>query len=85
MTPHLPPAVRPPATPPTGSLFAREYWLVVVLAMTLTAVWVGWPAFSGAAPLDTPRLVITCLLAGVVSLLALTVIEMRLAPWRFMQ
>lgn len=84
MSPHLPLAVRPPPTPPTGSSFPREYWLAVVLAMTLTAVWVGWPAFIGAAPLATTRLVISCLLAGVVSLLALTVIEMHLAPWRFM-
>lgn len=64
--------------------FARAFWLAWGLALLSTAVWVAWPALHNLSPPDVTRLVITSALAGVAGLLLLTVIEIRLAPWRFL-
>lgn len=59
-------------------------WLIWTLAVVVTAAWVAWPALQGPEPLDTLRLVIMSGLAGVAELLVITVIELHLAPWRFL-
>ncbi|HMQ29754.1 MAG TPA: hypothetical protein PKD53_03460 [Chloroflexaceae bacterium] len=59
-------------------------WLLWALSVAATAAWVAWPSLRGEAPLDTLRLVVTSGLVGVVGLLILTVLEIRLAPWHFL-
>lgn len=59
-------------------------WLLWALPVAATAAWVAWPALRGEAPLDLARLVTTSALVGLAGLLALTVLELRLAPWHFL-
>lgn len=69
--------------PPAAEL-PLGLWALWTFAVVVTALWVAWPALLGSAPLDTPRLVIRSALVGVAGLLALTVLEIRVAPWRFL-
>jgi len=79
------PARQSPAARRADSSFPPGLWLALVLTIGSTAVWIAWPALRGVAPLDLTRLVITSALVGVTELLVLTVIEIRLAPWRFLE
>jgi hypothetical protein len=78
------PHVDSPPPAPTATPFPLGLWLVWTLAVIASAAWVAWPALRGLAPLDTFRLVITSALVGLTGLLLLTVIEIRLAPWHFL-
>jgi len=42
------------------------------------------PALDAQEPVDLTGLVIHCVLAGLMGMLVLTLIEMRLEPWRFL-
>lgn len=76
--------VDPHAEVATATLFPLSLWVLWTLSVIASAIWVAWPALRGLAPLDTLRLVITSALVGLSGLLLLTVIEIRLAPWRFL-
>jgi hypothetical protein len=64
--------------------FSALCWLIWTLTVVLTGVWNGWSALIGAAPLDLVRLCVESALVGVVGLLLLTIIDMRLRPWHFL-
>lgn len=64
--------------------FPLALWLIWTLAVVATAAWVALPALVGTAQLDTLRLVIRSGMVGIAGLLALTVLEIRLSPWRFL-
>lgn len=76
--------VDPHAETATATLFPLGLWVLWALSVVISAVWVAWPALGGLAPLDTLHLVITSALVGLSGLLLLTVIEIRLTPWRFL-
>ncbi len=54
----------------TGAVLSRAYLYVR-------------PALHAQELVDLPGLVIHCALAGVIGMLVLTMIELRLEPWRF--
>ena len=59
-------------------------WTLWSLAVAAVGYF-NWHADLAAdRPLDTLGLVIHCVLAGLVGLVVLTMIEMRVEPWRFM-
>lgn len=74
----------PRPEPPPAAPFPLNLWMIWTLSVIATAIWVAWPALWGAAPLDTLRLVIMSALTGVAGMLLLTVMEICLAPWRFL-
>lgn len=76
--------VDPHAVASTATPFPLGLWVLLALSVIASAAWVAWPALRGLAPLDTLRLVITSALVGLAGLLLLTVIEIRLSPWRFL-
>jgi hypothetical protein len=76
--------VDPHAEASAAAPFPLGLWVLWTLSVIASAVWVAWPALRGLAPLDTLRLVITSALVGLFGLLLLTVVEIRLAPWRFL-
>lgn len=78
------PLFEPHPHAPTATPFPLGLWVLWALSVIASAAWVVWPAIRGLAPLDTLRLVITSALVGLAGLLLLTVIEIRLAPWRFL-
>jgi hypothetical protein len=59
-------------------------WAIWALSVIGAATWVWWDAVSSGQPLDIIFLVVRCMLVGLAGLLVLTLIEMRLAPWRFL-
>jgi hypothetical protein len=59
-------------------------WAFWALSVIGAAVWVWSDAAAAGRPLDLIFLVVRCTLVGLAGLLALTLIEMRLAPWRFL-
>lgn len=59
-------------------------WATWALSVAAAAVWVWWSAFAAGQPLDIAFLVVRCTLVGLAGLLILTLIELRLAPWRFL-
>jgi hypothetical protein len=60
-------------------------WLLWTAVVVAAAIRVAWPALWGAAPLDIPGMVIQSALAGVSGLVVITLLEIRLAPWRFLR
>ncbi len=74
-----------PRQAPLADQIPLGLWLLWTLAVAAAAARVAWPALLGVAPLDLIRLVVTSALVGAAGLLALTVIELRLAPWRFLE
>lgn len=80
------PSPRPRRAPaaPAEDPFPLGLWALWTLAVVAVAARVAWPAIVGDAPLDTLRLVISSGLMGAGGLLVLTVLEIRLAPWRFL-
>lgn len=79
---HRPAGLRPPASP--ADPFSLALWLLWALSIAAMATWIAWPAIRGLAPLDMPRLVIMSALTGAVGLLLLAILEIRFAPWRFL-
>lgn len=59
-------------------------WALWALSVIGAAAWVWWDAAAAGQPLDIIFLIVRCTLVGLAGLLALTLIEMRLAPWRFL-
>ncbi len=60
-------------------------WTVWTLAVVATG-YVSWHADVVAQrPINLLGLVIHCGLVGVIGLVVLTVVEMRLEPWRFLE
>ena len=74
----------------TSSARRGSFSLQVVLWMlwSLVVVVVGFLNWHtdliAQRPINTLGLVIHCVLAGVIGLVVMTLIEMRLEPWRFM-
>ena len=80
--------VRPSGTATTsgrefGSLqvILWSTWTIAVLARSYLYV---RPALLAHEPVDLAGLVIHCLLAGMLGMVAITIIEMQLEPWRFL-
>jgi hypothetical protein len=67
-----------------GSLCLQvALWLLWSLAV-IGAGYASWHAdLAAQRPINTLGLVIQCLVAGLIGLVALTWIEMRFEPWRF--
>lgn len=59
-------------------------WALWALSVIGAAASVWWDAASAGQPLDIIFLVVRCTLVGLAGLLVLTLIEIRLAPWRFL-
>ncbi|MEI7768558.1 MAG: hypothetical protein WCI67_01155 [Chloroflexales bacterium] len=59
------------------------FWLIWILAITATAGYTWWGAFSAGMPLDIAQLVLRSAIVGLVGLIVITRIEARMAPWRF--
>lgn len=59
-------------------------WILWSLSVIGTALWIWWSAFTTGSPVDIALMVIRCTLVGVAGLIGLTLIEMRIAPWRFL-
>jgi len=74
----------------TASARRGSFSLQIVLWTLWSLIIVGVGLFNWHAdvlahrPINTLGLVIHCVVAGVIGLVALTVIEMRVEPWRFM-
>jgi hypothetical protein len=60
-------------------------WTLWTLAVVSGGAW-GWRADTLAGrPLSLLGMAINALLVGVIGLIVLTIIEMRLEPWRFLE
>lgn len=58
-------------------------WSIWTLAVVLVACW-SWRAdIVAQRPLNLVGLVVHCMVVGIVGLVALTLVEMRMEPWRF--
>lgn len=81
------PSTAPGLLPPRRSLrcsLTHTLWLAWGLALGYAAVWAAWSALGAMGPHDVTRLVMHSALVVVTGLLLLTAIELRLAPWRFL-
>ena len=74
-----------------AAIAAREgHGLQIVLWALWSAVVIGigyvsWHSnFAAHQPINTPGLVIHCVVGGLIGLVAMTWLEMRLQPWRFL-
>jgi hypothetical protein len=62
-------------------LLLWTFWSLMVVAVG----YVNWHAdLIAYRPINTVGLVIHCVVAGIIGLVIMTVVEMRLEPWRFM-
>lgn len=60
-------------------------WIAWTLAVAFTA-YLSWHADRAAGlPLNRVGLLVHCGVAGVIGLVIITLIEMRLYPWRFLE
>ena len=59
-------------------------WIVWTTAVLGRAYLYVRPALHAQEPVDLAGLVIHCVLAGLIGMLVLTMIELHLEPWRFM-
>ena len=79
---HDPPVPRPFSD--EHDPFPLTLWVIWTLAVVASAIWSAWPSIWHSTPLDTLQLIIASALTGVAGLLVLTILEIRLAPWRFL-
>ena len=72
------------ATERRGSLSLQiVLWLLWSLVVALVG-YLSWHAdFAAQQPVNTIGLVIHCIIAGLIGLIAMTWLEMRIEPWRF--
>lgn len=75
---------RAPATTPVDQHFDRILWLAWALIVGLVGTWQWYADRVAQRALDTLALVIHCVLAGIIGLVVLTLVEMRIAPERFL-
>ncbi|NTW03589.1 MAG: hypothetical protein HGA19_20330 [Oscillochloris sp.] len=61
------------------------FWLIWGLTIIATAGYTWWGALSTGTPLDIAQLVLRSLIVGLAGLIVLTLIEARMAPWRFLE
>ena len=60
-------------------------WTIWTLAVVVTG-YVSWHAdIVAQRPVNLLGLVIHCVVVGMIGLIVLTVVEMRLEPWRFLE
>jgi hypothetical protein len=66
--------------------FSLQLLLWTIWSLLVVAVeYISWRAdFIAYRPINTVGLVVHCVVTGIIGLVVMTVIEMRLEPWRFM-
>jgi hypothetical protein len=68
-----------------GSSLRTLLWTLWTLAVGMTG-YLSWHADALAQrPLDLIGLIVHCVVVGVIGLVALTMIEIRLEPWGFLE
>ena len=64
--------------------FPIGLWVIWTLSVISNALWVSWPTILDHTALDLPRLVVSSALVGAIGLLLITLLEIRLAPRKFL-
>ncbi|MBK9715295.1 MAG: hypothetical protein IPO81_29000 [Kouleothrix sp.] len=58
-------------------------WSIWTLAVVLVGYWSRHADSLAQRPLNLVGLVVHCMVVGIVGLVVLTLVEMRIEPWRF--
>ncbi|MBA3948005.1 MAG: hypothetical protein H0X37_26080 [Herpetosiphonaceae bacterium] len=74
-----------PACPERASFGTLQYvlWTVWTVAVLATAYLAVRPKLLFGTPIDLLGLIIHCIVVGIIGLVAITMIEIHLEPWRF--
>lgn len=70
---------------PYAARIPLAFWLIWMSSIVATAGYTWWGTYSVGTPLNVTQIVLRSLIVGLVGLIVLTLIEVRLAPWRFMK